>query len=83
MAAAHVSGVAAMVMPPNLRRPALLPGNRTGSKPRVDGVAKQLRRTARSLGLPTTLQGAGLIDAARATEPWGPAPTAAPRTNLR
>ena len=66
MAAAHVSGVAAMVLASrHLRRPARHPRQRQGHKPRVNGVAKRLRETARSLGLPQTQQGAGLIDAGR------------------
>ena len=35
----------------------------------IDEVTKRLKATARSLGYPHTVQGAGLIDAARATEP--------------
>ena len=74
MAAAHVSGVAAMVLAS--RRPTagprFTPETGNGAKPRVDGVAKQLRRTARDLALPTSQQGAGLIDAAKATEVLGP-----------
>lgn len=61
MAAAHVSGVAAMVLASRTINPALAP------KARVAAVARQLRRTARDLGLPQTQQGAGLIDAERAT----------------
>jgi serine protease len=77
MAAAHVSGVAAMILAADTYAgPRFIPETGIGSKPRVNGVAKQLRRTARDLGLPATQQGAGLIDAARATEPWGPAPAA-------
>ena len=76
MAAAHVSGVAAMVLAADTYAgPRFFPETGTGAKPRVNGVAKQLRRTARSLDLPRAEQGAGLIDAARATEPWGSAPT--------
>jgi serine protease len=60
MAAAHVSALAAMVIASGV----------TGQKPtptgQVDAVTRRLRRTARSLGLPATQQGAGLIDAARA-----------------
>ena len=75
MAAAHVSGLAAMVLAADTYRgPRFYPETGIGAKPRVNGVAKQLRRTARSLGLPSSLQGAGLIDAARATEPPGPKP---------
>jgi serine protease len=75
MAAAHVSGVVAMILAADTYAgPRFVPETGTGAKPRVNGVLKQLRRTARSLGLPTTQQGSGLIDAARATEPWGPAP---------
>lgn len=63
MASAHVSGVAAMVLASGVL-------SRQGTpKARVDAVTKRLRSTARSLGLPATQQGAGLIDAAAATEP--------------
>jgi serine protease len=63
MAAAHVSGVAAMVLggaPP-------LPQG-TARIRIVKAVTRRLRHTARSIGLPSTEQGAGLIDAGRATE---------------
>nr|MDQ3725832.1 S8 family serine peptidase [Actinomycetota bacterium] len=60
-AAAHVSGVAAMVLASGTINPSLPP------RARVDAVAKQLRRTARDLGFPRDQQGAGLIDAAKAT----------------
>jgi len=63
MAAAHVSGVAAMVLASGVLGPRLTPEDK------VDAVLSQLRRTARNLGYPRTLQGAGLIDAAKATEP--------------
>jgi serine protease len=66
MAAAHVSGVAAMVLASGTVRRKQTPG-------RVNAVTKRLRRTARSLGQPTTREGAGLIDAALATEPRGQA----------
>ncbi len=70
MAAAHVSGVAAMVLAADTYAgPRFVPETESGAKSRVNGVAKQLRRTARDLGLPATEQGAGLIDAAAATEP--------------
>ena len=73
MAAAHVSGVAAMVLAAGTYGgPRFSPETRQGAKPRVNGVAKRLRETARSLGLRATQQGAGLIDAAAATEPRGP-----------
>jgi serine protease len=66
MAAAHVSGVAAMV----------LAGGALGRQPspsaRVDAVTRRIRSTARNLGLPPTQQGAGLIDAGRATDPTVP-----------
>jgi serine protease len=61
MAAAHVSGVAAMVLASRVINPTLSPPKR------VDAVRKQLRHTARDLGYPSTQQGAGLVDAARAT----------------
>jgi serine protease len=63
MAAAHVSGVAAMIIASNTLSP------RWMKTSLVEGVTRRLRRTARSIGLPSTEQGAGLIDAARATEP--------------
>jgi serine protease len=63
MAAAHVSGVAAMVLATST-----IP---RGAKPRrrAEHVTRRLRRTARNLGLPRERQGAGLIDAGAATEP--------------
>jgi serine protease len=77
MAAAHVSGVAARVLAADTYAgPRFFPDADNGAKPRVDGVAKQLRRTARDLGLPSFQQGAGLIDAGRATEYFGPKPSA-------
>ncbi len=69
MAAAHVSGAAALVMASGVLGPKRSP------KARAAAVAKRLRKTARSLGLPSKKQGAGLIDAAAATNPA----TAAPR----
>jgi hypothetical protein len=63
MAAAHVSGVVAMIIASKTLSP---------SWPKdslVEAVTRRLRRTARSIGLSPTEQGAGLIDAARATEP--------------
>jgi serine protease len=62
MAAAHVSATAAMILAagivPETTPPEL-----------VKAVTQRLKRTARSIGLPKTQQGAGLIDAHRATEP--------------
>jgi len=79
MAAAHVSGVAAMILAADTYAgPRFVPDTGQGAKPRVNGVAKQLRRTARSLGMPATHQGAGLIDAKRATEYFGPSRPSAP-----
>jgi hypothetical protein len=66
MSAAHVSGVAAMVLASGTVERKRTPG-------RVAAVAKRLRRTARSLGQPKIRQGAGLIDAGLATEPRGQA----------
>lgn len=66
MAAAHVSGVAAMVLAAGVIR----------RRPKASVPAQVLRRlqsTARDLGLPRIEQGAGLIDAAAATAP-SPAP---------
>jgi len=61
MAAAHVSGVAAMVIASGAVNPVLPP------RKKVEVVARKLRQTARDLGLPRTEQGAGLVDAAAAT----------------
>jgi serine protease len=61
MAAAHVSGVAAMVLASGTLDPD------AKKKGKVAAVTQRLRQTARDLGLPSTRQGAGLIDAARAT----------------
>ncbi len=59
MAAAHVSAVAALVIASGV----------LGDHPTPQHVLLRLRKTARDLGLPPTRQGAGLIDAAQATEP--------------
>lgn len=63
MAAAHVSGVAAMILASGV-----VPGRST-PKHLVSAVTHRLKHTARSLGLPRVEQGAGLIDAERATDP--------------
>jgi serine protease len=63
MAAAHVSGVAAMILASGTLDP------KAKKKGRVAAVTKRLQGTARDLGLPETRQGAGLIDAAAATSP--------------
>jgi len=65
MAAAHVSGVAAMVLASGTLDP------KARRRGKVAAVTKRLRLTARDLGLPTTRQGAGLIDAGLATKPNG------------
>jgi serine protease len=62
MAAAHVSGVAAMVLASGVL------GKQKSPKARVQAVTRRLRTTARSIGLAPTQQGAGLIDAGKATE---------------
>jgi serine protease len=62
MAAAHVSGVAAMTIASGVL------GN-VSSRSLNNRVTQRLEDTARSIGLPETQQGAGLIDAAQATEP--------------
>ncbi|HEU4462447.1 MAG TPA: S8 family serine peptidase [Solirubrobacterales bacterium] len=61
MAAAHVSGVAAMVLASRRVNPLLK------DEARVRAVTKRLRSTARDLGLPRPQQGAGLLDADAAT----------------
>jgi len=61
MAAAHVSGVAAMVLASRRINPLLK------DEGRVRAVTKRLRSTARDLGLPQIQQGAGLLDADAAT----------------
>jgi serine protease len=63
MAAAHVSGVAAMILASGAIPPGLSP------TARVDAVTTRLRHTARDLGYAPKKQGAGLLDAARATAP--------------
>jgi serine protease len=63
MAAAHVSGVAAMVLASGVI-------DRRHKKSSIQKqVTERLQKTARDLGAVPTLQGAGLIDAARATDP--------------
>jgi serine protease len=63
MAAAHVSGVAAMVLASGVLKANASP------RGRVNRLTRRLRATARSIGQPSTRQGAGLIDAGRATNP--------------
>ena len=63
MAAAHVSAIAAMVLAGGVL------GRQPTPKAKVQAVTRRLRKTARSLGLPATQQGAGLIDAGAATDP--------------
>ncbi|HWW67991.1 MAG TPA: S8 family serine peptidase [Solirubrobacterales bacterium] len=61
MAAAHVSGVAAMTIASGVL-------GKVSPRSLNSLVTRRLKDTARSLGLLTTQQGAGLIDAAKATE---------------
>ncbi len=63
MAAAHVSGVAAMVLASGVLEQSASP------RGRVEQLTQRLRSTARDLGLRAERQGAGLIDAGKATEP--------------
>jgi serine protease len=65
MAAAHVSGLAAMVIARGYQRRG---PNRLRATHIVNAVTGRLRKTARNLGLPPNQQGAGLVDAGRATE---------------
>jgi serine protease len=62
MAAAHVSGVAALVISSNV----------LGAEPDPSQVLSRLQDTARSLGMNRAQQGAGLIDAGAATAPEPP-----------
>ncbi len=63
MAAAHVSGTVALILASGV-----IPKSLKG-KARVRAVTQRLKVTSRTLGYPRTVQGAGLIDAARATAP--------------
>jgi serine protease len=63
MAAAHVSGVAALILASGVLDPHASPTQK------VREVTERLKSTARDLNLPPKRQGAGLIDAAKATEP--------------
>ncbi|MET0558833.1 MAG: S8 family serine peptidase [Solirubrobacterales bacterium] len=73
MAAAHVSGVAALVLAADTYGgPRLYPSGEQTPKNRVVAVTHWLRHTARDLGLSRVEQGAGLIDAAAATAPRRP-----------
>jgi serine protease len=65
MAAAHVSAVVAMMLASGVV------ANARGPRARIGQVLRRLTRTARSIGLPQTRQGAGLIDAGAATAPAG------------
>lgn len=62
MAAAHVSALAALVLASDVIQ--------VGPRPTLvaRSVARRIKRTARGLGLPAEKQGAGLIDAAAATD---------------
>jgi serine protease len=63
MAAAHVSGLAALVLASGL-----IDRTKKGGSIQAQ-VATRLKKTARSLGISPLVEGAGLIDAARATDP--------------
>ncbi|HET7417039.1 MAG TPA: S8 family serine peptidase [Solirubrobacterales bacterium] len=63
MAAAHVSGAAALVLASGAIKRGLSPTSR------VDVLTRRLRSTARDLGIPTIEEGAGLLDVGAATEP--------------
>jgi len=63
MAAAHVSGVAAMVLASGV-----IP-TKVSPEGRVNRVLRRLRQTARDIGEPHAQEGAGLIDAGAATDP--------------
>lgn len=63
MAAAHVSGVAALVLAGGVLK------EDAGPRGTVNRLARRLRKTARSIGLSPDRQGAGLIDAGAATDP--------------
>lgn len=62
MAAAHVSGVAAMILASGVL------GKNLSPEGTVNRLTRRLRETARDLGLAPAHQGAGLIDAGAATE---------------
>ncbi|HSS04943.1 MAG TPA: S8 family serine peptidase [Solirubrobacterales bacterium] len=63
MAAAHVSGVAAMILASGVLK------HQDSPRGRVNELTRRLQSTARDLGLPSGRQGAGLIDAGAATAP--------------
>jgi serine protease len=63
MSAAHVSGVAALILASGL-----IDRSKKGGSIQAQ-VATRLKKTARSLGASPLLEGAGLIDAGRATDP--------------
>ena len=63
MAAAHVSGAAALLLASNAIRKQETP------RAFVDVVSRRLCATARDLGLPSPQQGCGLLDVGKATKP--------------